>query len=74
MVKTEKAEIYNRVKLLAYRNKIDLYKFKRYKKGSKTYWKKILFQIKVDIVEAMYVKRLVLNRLPRCIELMIYKY
>lgn len=74
MVKTEKASIYHDVKLLAYRNNINLYQFKRYKKGSKTYWKKILFKIKVMILENIYIKRDTLKSLPWSLELLIYKY
>jgi hypothetical protein len=74
MVKTEKALIYHNVKLLASRHDIDLYQFKRYKRGSKIYWKKILFKIKVMILERLYVKRYVLGSLPWSIELLIYKF
>ena len=74
MVKTEKALIYHNVKLLAYRNNINLYQFKRYKKGSKTYWRKILFKIKVMILENIYIKRDILKSLPWSLELLIYKY
>ena len=74
MVKTEKAEIYSRVKLLSYRLNINLYNYKRYKKGSKTYWKKILFKLKVEILERMFIKRKLLNVLPWSLELLIYKY
>ncbi len=74
MVKTEKAEIYRRVKLLSYRLNINLYIYKRYKKGSKTYWKNILFKLKVEILERMFIKRNLLNVLPWSLELLIYKY
>lgn len=74
MVKTEKSQIYHHVKLLSYKHNINLYQFKRYKKGSKTYWKKILFQLKVEMLERLYAKREVLKKLPWCIELNILKY
>lgn len=74
MVKTEKASIYHNVKLLAYRNNINLYQFKRYKKGSKTYWRKVLFNLKKMNIEKLFAKRDILKGLPWSIELLIYKF
>jgi len=74
MVKTEKAEIYHNVKILAHRYHIDLYEFKRYKKGSKTYWKKVLIKLKTKMLELLFLKKKVLYALPHSIELLIYQY
>jgi hypothetical protein len=71
MVVTIKSHLYQHVKLLSHYLYIDMDGLKEYRYGTTTYWRRILFKLKVEMLSQMYMKRLVLRSLPYEIEFMI---
>lgn len=74
MVATDRARVYGLVKIASAQMGVPLSKYKRYRKTSRRYWKRLWFLLQIEIVSRCFARRQALDRLCYYLQMHVLKF